>query len=94
MNYYGKLANIIELDYYGTFRVVLFKGDWVDVHHSCSIKHNEFGYAWVNFSRLIHTGDKLEDGHFIVSSQVVQVVYVQDPHHLNWSVVLITNQET
>ncbi|XP_020082508.1 uncharacterized protein LOC109706120 [Ananas comosus] len=34
VNYYGRLRDIIELNYYGNFKVVLFKCDWIDVHHS------------------------------------------------------------
>ncbi|XP_020080846.1 uncharacterized protein LOC109704510 isoform X2 [Ananas comosus] len=84
VNYYGRLRDIIELNYYGSFKVVLFKCDWVDVHHSSGIKQDEFGFTSVNFSRLIHTGEKLEHDPYVFSSQVEQVFYVQDPHHQNW----------
>ena len=30
-DYFGKIRDIIELNYYGSFKVVLFKCDWVDV---------------------------------------------------------------
>jgi hypothetical protein len=29
--YYGRILDIIEIDYYGRFSVVLFKCEWVDV---------------------------------------------------------------
>ncbi|KAH1064624.1 hypothetical protein J1N35_029611 [Gossypium stocksii] len=32
MEYYGPLTDIIELDYYGKWKVVLFRGDWADVN--------------------------------------------------------------
>ena len=50
VNYYGRLRDIIELNYYGNFKVVLFKCDWVDVHHNSGIRQDEFGFTLVNFS--------------------------------------------
>ncbi|KAH1097059.1 hypothetical protein J1N35_013980 [Gossypium stocksii] len=32
VEYYGLLTDIIELDYYGKWKVVLFRGDWADVN--------------------------------------------------------------
>ncbi|KAL2942199.1 tRNA dimethylallyltransferase 1 [Bienertia sinuspersici] len=29
--YYGKVKDIFELNYYGDFRVILFRCDWVDI---------------------------------------------------------------
>ncbi|CAL1395173.1 unnamed protein product [Linum trigynum] len=88
VNYYGKITDIIELKYYGSFRVVLFKCDWVDVHHHLGMQQDEFGFTSVNFSRLIHTGYNLNDDPFIFSSQVDQVFYVDDPLNMGWSVVI------
>nr|GEU41986.1 hypothetical protein [Tanacetum cinerariifolium] len=31
-NYYGKLSNIIELEYFGGYKVMLFHCDWVDIY--------------------------------------------------------------
>lgn len=90
INYYGRLKNIIELNYYGSFKIVLFKCDWVDVHHNMGLKHDEFGDTLVNFSRLIHTGAELKDDPFVFSSQVEQVFYVQLPGDENWSSVVRT----
>ena len=90
VNYYGRVRDIIKLDYYGNFRVVLFKCDWVDVHHNSSIRQDEFGFTLVNFSHLIHTGEKLEHDPYVFSSQVEQVFYVQDPKNENWSTVIKT----
>ncbi|XVF15135.1 hypothetical protein REPUB_Repub09cG0123300 [Reevesia pubescens] len=70
VDYYGVLSDIIELNYYGAFKVVLFRGDWVEVTTSRSIKKNEFGFTLVNFSHLIHTEDHLKDDPFIFPSQV------------------------
>lgn len=65
--YYGKLKDIFELDYYGAFRVVLFRCDWVDIHKG--VRTNQDSSVCVNFSKLIHTGRNLQDDPFIFSSQ-------------------------
>ena len=31
-SYYGALKDIYELDYYGKFKVVLFRCDWIDIN--------------------------------------------------------------
>ncbi|KAK5811992.1 hypothetical protein PVK06_027386 [Gossypium arboreum] len=38
VEYYGLLTDIIELDYYGKWKVVLFQCDWVDVNTARRIK--------------------------------------------------------
>ncbi|GKC34733.1 hypothetical protein Tco_1047117 [Tanacetum coccineum] len=48
VNYYGSLKDIIELNYSGKVRVILFKCDWVDASRGC--KKDEFGVTLVNFS--------------------------------------------
>ena len=88
VNYYGRLRNIIELDQYRNFKVVLFQCDWVDVHHNSGIRQDKFGITLVNFCRLIHTGEKLEHDPYVFSSQVEQVFFVQDPKNENWSTVI------
>ncbi|KAG8472735.1 hypothetical protein CXB51_034590 [Gossypium anomalum] len=61
VEYYGLLTDIIELDYYGKQKVVLFRCDWADVNTSRGIKKDQFGFTMVNFSRLTHTGQQLID---------------------------------
>ena len=46
--YYGVLKDIIELNYYDKFKVVLFKCDWVDVYQGRGIKYDEYGFTLVN----------------------------------------------
>jgi hypothetical protein len=82
VNYFG-----VELSY-ANYKVVLFKCEWYDVHHKARLRQDEFGYSHVNFSRKIHTGDKLEDDPFVFSSQVQQVFYVQDPKVAPWNTVV------
>ncbi|KAH1055160.1 hypothetical protein J1N35_033225 [Gossypium stocksii] len=42
MEYYGLITDIIELDYYGKWKVVLFRGDWADVNTARKIKNDQF----------------------------------------------------
>jgi len=42
----------------------------------------------VNFSRKIHTGEKIEHDPFAFSSQVKQVFYVPDPKAEAWHTVV------
>ncbi|KAK5786686.1 hypothetical protein PVK06_041326 [Gossypium arboreum] len=88
VGYYGLLTDIIELDYYGRWKVVLFRCDWDDVNTARGIKKDQFGFTIVNFSHLIHTGQQLMDEPYVFSSQVKQVFYSKDPTDESWYVVL------
>ncbi|KAG8493493.1 hypothetical protein CXB51_010896 [Gossypium anomalum] len=88
VEYYGLLTDIIELDYYGRWKVILFRCDWDDVNTARGIKKDQFGFTMVNFSRLIHTGQQLMDKPYVFSSQVKQVFYSKDPTDEGWYVVL------
>ncbi|KAG8493359.1 hypothetical protein CXB51_010946 [Gossypium anomalum] len=87
VEYYGLLMDIIELDYYGRWKVVLFRCDWADVN-TTRRKKDQFGFTMVNFSRLVHTGQKLMDEPYVFSSQVKQVFYSRYPTDEGWYVVL------
>ncbi|XP_019233202.1 PREDICTED: uncharacterized protein LOC109213820 [Nicotiana attenuata] len=66
--YYGAIQDIIEIDCWGCFSVVLFRCDWY---------HNEiddYGLTRVYFNKLCSTDDS-----FVLASQVYQVFYVADP---------------
>ncbi|KAH0678363.1 hypothetical protein KY284_019448 [Solanum tuberosum] len=70
--YYGIIQDIIEIDYWGCFSVVLFRCDWF---------HNEvdkYGLTWVYFNKKCNTNDP-----FVLASQVHQVFYVEDPIEKN-----------
>ncbi|KAK5785524.1 hypothetical protein PVK06_040116 [Gossypium arboreum] len=69
VEYYGLLTDIIELDYYSRWKVVLFRCDWADVNTARGIKKDQFGFTMVNFSHLIHTGQQLMDEPYVFSSQ-------------------------
>lgn len=73
VNYYRRIKDIIELNYYDIFKVVLFKCDWFDIHHNIGARQDEYGYTLVNFSHLIHIGEKVDDDPYVFSFQVEQV---------------------
>ncbi|KAG5605293.1 hypothetical protein H5410_026785 [Solanum commersonii] len=45
ITYYGKLNDIVELNYYEKFKVVFFKCDWVDVTQGDRISDEPFVFA-------------------------------------------------
>lgn len=83
VNFYGSLKEIVELNYSGKIRVVLFRCDWVDINQGC--KRDEFGITLVNFS--YHTGVNLHDDPFVLASQADKVFYAQDPTLEGWFAV-------
>ncbi|CAN1279776.1 hypothetical protein LINPERPRIM_LOCUS17158 [Linum perenne] len=88
--YYGRLVDMIELNYYERFRVVLFKCEWVDVERGKGVKTDKFGYTLVNFSKLVHTGSQLGDEPFVLAAQVEPVFYIKDSQQSQWFVALRT----
>nr|CAD1822868.1 unnamed protein product [Ananas comosus var. bracteatus] len=86
--YYGILTDILEIDYFGSFKVVLFRCDWADIKSQQGLKQDVHGSTLVNFAKLIHTGQLLKDNPFIFSSQAKQVFYVQDPKNIEWSYII------
>jgi hypothetical protein len=88
--YYGQLTRIIEVQYYDVSRYVLFKCDWANIAPGRGYKKDEFGLNLVNFSRLIHTGERITDDPFVLSSQVSQVYYVDNERTPNWVVAVKT----
>ncbi|XP_059292354.1 uncharacterized protein LOC132045788 [Lycium ferocissimum] len=86
ITYYGRLNDIVELNYYEEFKVVLFKCDWVDVTKGRGVKEDELGFTLVNFSHLIDSGDRGSDEPFIFANQAQQVIFVQDPKDREWFV--------
>ncbi|RWR90776.1 class III heat shock protein [Cinnamomum micranthum f. kanehirae] len=81
VGYYGVLKDVIELQYIGGNRIVLFKCDWWDVtnHGGRGIKQDEYGFTCVNFTRTLNTNEPL-----ILANQAQQVFYVQDTNEPNW----------
>ncbi|CAA0839975.1 Unknown protein [Striga hermonthica] len=67
VTYYGRINDIIEIDYWGSFSVVLFRCDWFKE------ENDSYGLTRVNFNNLCY-----EDDPFVLASQVHQVFFVQD----------------
>ncbi|KAG6511088.1 hypothetical protein ZIOFF_029141 [Zingiber officinale] len=80
--YYGRLTDVISLDYGGRGRIVLFRCDWVNT--TTGFKIDPFGFSMLNFSRLIHTGECEEHEPFILATQAQMVYYVRDPKEEDW----------
>ncbi|RWR75198.1 transposon protein, putative, CACTA, En/Spm sub-class, expressed [Cinnamomum micranthum f. kanehirae] len=85
VGYYGVLKDVIELQYIGGNRIMLFKCDWWDVtnHGGRGIKQDEYGFTCVNFTRTLNTNEP-----FILANQAQQVFYVQDTNEPNWHVAI------
>ncbi|XP_073015796.1 uncharacterized protein [Primulina eburnea] len=91
--YYGRLTDVISLDYSGHGRIVLFRCDWVNT--TVGMKIDPLGFTMVNFSRLIHTGEREEHEPFILASQAQMIYYVRDPKEEDWhSVICYTPRDT
>jgi len=88
VTYYGRIIDIIELNYSGNISVVLFKYEWVDVLCGRGIQRDKYGYTLFNFSHLIHTGEKIVHEPFIFPNQADQVFYVEDKLNPGWSVLM------
>jgi len=74
--YYGRLINIIEINYHGRFSIVLFKCMWTNT--SKGIMSDEYGFTLLIFSHLINTGDNDDDEPYIQTSEAQMVYYVED----------------
>ncbi|WVZ03365.1 hypothetical protein V8G54_024171 [Vigna mungo] len=88
LSYYGKLEDIIELNYYGRFKVVIFKCKWVDTTRERGYKKDQWNFNCVNFDRLIHIGNREEHEPYIEASQAQMVYYVDDVVNEGWNVVV------
>ncbi|XP_019223770.1 PREDICTED: uncharacterized protein LOC109205511 [Nicotiana attenuata] len=86
ITYYGRLNDIVELNYYEKFKVILFKCDWVDVTKGRGIKEEDLGFTLVNFTHLTVSGDRERHEPFIFAEQAQQVIFVQDPQDHEWFV--------
>lgn len=85
VNYYGVLNEILQLNYSGMLKVVLFKCDWVNTR--LGSKRDEYGFTLVNFGHLSHQGNNIGDDPYILASQASKVFYVKDFVNKGWHVV-------
>jgi hypothetical protein len=88
--YYGKLTQIIEVEYYDQMKYVLFKCDWADNTRGRGYKLDKHGLTLVNFKNLVHKGDTITDEPYMLTSQVSQVFYINDDRDSNWACTVRT----
>ena len=88
--YYGVLTDIIELNYSGNIRHVLFKCKWVDDENRRGYKTDAFGFPMVNFTHSVHGGEEMVHEPYVLASQATQVFYVEDKRQKDWYVVVKT----
>ncbi|XP_052113845.1 uncharacterized protein LOC127744972 [Arachis duranensis] len=79
VSYYGRVNDIIELDYYGNFKVTLFKCDWYEA------RADAYGSTYVHFNKKCYQEDP-----FVLACQVHQCFYVQDAFDKNKHYVMKT----
>jgi len=84
--YYGALTNIIQLDYSGRYKFVLFKCDWVDINRGFKI--DNFDMTLVNFNYCQHSGNDICNDPFVFASQARKVLYVENKTQNDWLVVV------
>ncbi|XP_025607933.1 uncharacterized protein [Arachis hypogaea] len=77
--YYGRLFEIVELDYFGRFKVVLFQCEWYDAGR------DKYGLTFLHFHKKCFQVEP-----FILASQAHQCFYVQDPYEHNKHYVIET----
>lgn len=82
--YYRRLVDIIELNYYGWFVVILFKCEWANSTNFRYIRKDALGFTSINFSHLIHTGVWEDDEPYIQASEPQLVYYVEDKVDEGW----------
>ncbi|XP_076906697.1 uncharacterized protein LOC143562903 [Bidens hawaiensis] len=68
VDYYGRILDIIELDYWSKFRIVLFRCEWYQR------EKDDYGLICINLKKLCYSDDP-----FVMPSQVKQVFYAPDP---------------
>ena len=85
ITYYGRIMDIIELNYSNEGKVVLFKCDWVKTIGVRSLE--PYGIKQVNFKHLQNVED-ISSEPFILAVHARQVYYLQDPVEQDWQAVV------
>ena len=84
LDFYRVLTDILELQYIGGKRVVMFRCKWFDVSDKLrGIKMDEYGFVSVNCNRQLKSNEP-----FILASQASQAFYAIDQVNKGWHVVL------
>ncbi|CAN1165147.1 hypothetical protein LINPERPRIM_LOCUS33579, partial [Linum perenne] len=77
MYYYGKLVDIVELNYYGRY-TTLFKCKWADTMNPSWRKTDPLGFTKINFSHTRDEGDRDAHEPYISAGDARMVYYVED----------------
>nr|GMD54306.1 uncharacterized protein LOC110657485 [Ipomoea batatas] len=86
VEYYGVLTEILELQYLGARRVVLFRCRWFNVHdNEKGARVDGYGFTTINPQRILRTNEP-----FILANQASQVFYAIDNMVKGWHVVIKT----
>ncbi|XP_070681794.1 uncharacterized protein [Malus domestica] len=88
VNYYGVLTDVFEIKYHIERIMVLFKCNWFDGisrNTGHGVKTDRYGFRLVNFNKISSPSDP-----FILTSQALQVFYVQDLIDIEWHVAIKT----
>ena len=84
MSFYGMIKEILEINY-NTFKVDLFKCNWVE--NKASVRLDDLNYTMLDLNRIGHSSDS-----FIIATHGRQVFYVTDPVDARWSVCDATRE--
>jgi hypothetical protein len=84
VTYYGRIVEILELNYSNQGYAVLFRCDWVK---QTGFRLDRLGLTQVNLKQIYNTED-ISSEPFILASQARQVYYVQDPIDTDWHFVV------
>jgi hypothetical protein len=82
--YYGKLTDIVKVQYYDRTKYVLFKCDWTDPTRDRGFRVDDYGLVFVNFNHLVHRGKLITNEPYVLTSQDDQVFYVEDERNPDW----------
>ncbi|XP_043714668.1 uncharacterized protein LOC122663022 [Telopea speciosissima] len=88
VTYYGILKQVIELEYSGDLKVMLFKCEWA--HPERGLEKDELWFTLVNFIHLKYSGENVNDEPFVLAAKVEQVFYVSDPRRSDWYIAVTT----
>ncbi|XP_020870326.1 uncharacterized protein LOC110225294 [Arabidopsis lyrata subsp. lyrata] len=72
--YYGVIEDILEVEYPGLIKCVLFKCQWYDPTRERGVRLTKFGVTEINSSKKLNKYDP-----FVLASQVDQVCYIPYP---------------
>ena len=85
VEYYGRILDIVELNYSNQTNVVLFKCEWAKPAGIRTLER--FGVTQINFNEM-NAGQDIQSEPFIFASQAKQVYYVQDVIDADWNSVV------